>query len=122
MGLFSQFCIWALLFQHDPRRRMIAGAFLAAQLAVDAGLDEARGGDDGVVFSGRGGGVAVLRLDGDLADAPDGDADFLRGGVAGARRNPDLRQAEPAVAEDGVPRCTKSEIMSCGPPEGEFLT
>src|SRR5450755_3746207 len=28
--------------QHDPRRSMVAGAFLAAQLAVDAGLDQAR--------------------------------------------------------------------------------
>src|ERR1700726_2410804 len=30
------------LTQPDPRRRMIAGAFLGSQLAVDAGLDQAR--------------------------------------------------------------------------------
>ena len=30
------------LAQHDPRRRVVAGAFLAAQLAVDAGLHQAR--------------------------------------------------------------------------------
>ena len=29
-------------FEHDPRRRVVAGAFLAAHLAVDAGLDQAR--------------------------------------------------------------------------------
>src|SRR6266404_4418267 len=28
--------------QHDPRWRMVAGAFLASYLAVDAGLDQAR--------------------------------------------------------------------------------
>src|SRR5207253_5912295 len=30
------------LTQHDPRRRVVAGAFLASYLAVDAGLDQAR--------------------------------------------------------------------------------
>src|ERR1700686_1240247 len=28
--------------QHDPRRGMVAGAFLGSHLAVDAGLDQAR--------------------------------------------------------------------------------
>src|SRR5262245_31131287 len=31
------------LFQHDPRRRMIAGAFFAADGLVDTGLEQARG-------------------------------------------------------------------------------
>src|SRR6266849_4830258 len=31
-----------LLTQHNPRRRMVAGAFLGSYLAVDAGLDQAR--------------------------------------------------------------------------------
>src|SRR5689334_11289734 len=30
------------LIQHDPRRRVIAGAILAADLAIDAGLEQAR--------------------------------------------------------------------------------
>src|SRR3954471_16140071 len=32
----------AELLQHDPRRRMVAGAFFAAHLAIDAGLEQAR--------------------------------------------------------------------------------
>src|SRR3954451_3451524 len=32
----------AELLQHNPRRRMVAGAFLAAHLAIDAGLEQAR--------------------------------------------------------------------------------
>src|SRR4051812_35139897 len=32
----------AELLKHDPRRRVVAGAFLAAHLAIDAGLEQAR--------------------------------------------------------------------------------
>src|SRR6266851_1904875 len=31
-----------VLTQNDPRRRVVAGAFFASQLAVDAGLDQPR--------------------------------------------------------------------------------
>src|SRR5258708_39075961 len=30
------------LFEHDPRRRMVAGAFLGPHFAIDAGLDQPR--------------------------------------------------------------------------------
>src|SRR5258708_19116737 len=30
------------LFKHDPRRRMVAGAFLGPHFAIDAGLDQPR--------------------------------------------------------------------------------
>jgi AraC family transcriptional regulator, activator of mtrCDE len=36
---------FAKLFEHDPRRCVIAGAFFAAHLAVDAGFDQPRGDD-----------------------------------------------------------------------------